>query len=268
MNSLTFNFNRFILLLKAEIIQGKRSVLIKFGAVFGLLTIFALMNAKGEPTGDPEFIDFHFLWYPILLFIGGIIFTSSAFSQLDEKTGAHHYLTLPASTLEKFTSKWLITSIGYAVFFSISYWIYAMIANGLCAGIFGESPKAFSLFEKFHEYNNNSSFIFIKIYLAIQTIYLAGAVMFRKYVVFKTPLVWIGITLAFAFVVTLFTRIIFYDWFDGFSMEPVQFNGRPNGTLEAFFNGPAENIGWFCLFCILPLWMLAIGFFKLKEKEV
>ena len=265
MGSQTFNLNRILLLLKAELLQGKRKILIIGGAVFGLLTIFALMNAAGEPSGDPEFIDFHYLWYPILLLLGGLIFTSRAFNELDEKTGAHHYLTLPASTLEKFTSKWLITSIGFALLFSISYWLYTMIANGLCTGIFGEAPKTFSLFETHHEYDGNSVMIFVKFYLAIQTIYLVGAIMFRKYVVFKTPLAGLGITLAFAFVVVLIARVVFHEAFDGWEATPM--NVHPSETLDNFFNGPAENLGWFCLFFILPIWMLTIGFFKLKEKE-
>jgi len=91
--------------------------------------------------------------------------------------------------------------------------------------------------------------------------------MFRKYVVFKTPLFWLGITLAFAFVVLVFIRIIFYDHFNGlFEASPM--NMAPNGTLRNFSFKPAENLGWFCLYVILPLWMLTIGFFKLKEKEV
>jgi len=147
MGSQTFNFNRILLLLKAELLQDKRILLIIGGAIFGFLTIFALMNAADEPSGDPEFVDFHFLWYPLLLLFGGIIYTSRSFSELDEKTGAHHYLTLPASTLEKFTSKWLITSIGYALVFTVTYWMYAMIANGLCSSIFGNAPRAFGLFE-------------------------------------------------------------------------------------------------------------------------
>ena len=267
MDSLTFNFNRFILLLKAELLQDKRSLLIKLVAVFGLLTIFALMNAKGEPSGDQEFIDFHYLWFPIILFIGGIIFTSKSFSELDEKTGAHHYLTLPASTLEKFTSKWLITSIGFATVFSICYWLYALISNGLCDSIFGYAPRAFSLFETHHEYDGNSVFIFIKIYLVIQTLYLTGAVVFRKYVVFKTPLAALAIILAFALAITILARIVLWDWFNGFSLEPQDIKGQPNDTLQNFFNGTFESIGWFCLFYLLPIWMLIIGYFKLKEKE-
>jgi len=267
MDSITFNFNRFILLLKVELLQNKRSLLIQFAAVFGLLTIFALMNANGEPSDDPEFIDFHYLWFPIILLIGGILFTSKSFGELDEKTGAHHYLTLPASTLEKFISKWLITSIGFATVFSISYWLYALISNGLCDGIFGHAPKAFSLFEPHHEYDGNSILIFVKIYLAIQTSYLLGAIMFRKYVVFKTPLAALAILFASVFVFYLITRIIFWDSFNGFSLEPQDIKGVPNETLQNFFNGTFASIGWFCLFYVLPIWMLIIGFFKLKEKE-
>ena len=268
MGSQTFNFNRFILLLKAELLQGKRRPLIVGAAAFALMT-FLVISLPDKDTGgfeDHEFLNIYYIWYPIFLLLGGFIFTSFSFSELDEKTGAHHYLTLPASTLEKFVSKWFITSIGFAFAFTTAFWIATIIINMLSQAIYGATPYDFSPFNKIEGFETQTTFLFVKIYLAVQTMYLVGAIMFRKYVVFKTPLASLAITLAFAFVMTIIARIVLWNWFDGW-FDVGQMNMRPNETLENFFDGRFENLGWFCLWFLLPLWMLTIGFFKLKEKE-
>ena len=267
MGSQTFNLNRILLLLKAELLQGKRRPLLVGAVAFAFMT-FLVLTLPDKDTGgfqDHEFLNIYYIWYPIFLLIGGFIFTSYAFSQLDEKPGAHHYLTLPASTLEKFVSKWLITSVGFAFVYTVAFWLAATIINMISQVVYNATPFAFSLFNNIDGFETETPFLFVKIYLAVQTIYLVGAIMFRKYVVFKTPLAGLGITLAFAFVVVLIARVVFHEAFDGWEATPM--NVHPTETLDNFFNGPAENLGWVCLFLIVPIWMLAIGFFKLKETE-
>jgi len=269
MGSQTFNFNRLILLLKAELLQGKRKPLIVGAVAFAFMT-FLVISLPDKHTGgfqDHEFLNIYYIWYPIFLLIGGFIFTSYAFSQLDDKPGAHHYLTLPASTLEKFVSKWLITSVGFAFAYTVAFWLAATIINMISQAVYNATPYSFSFFNSFDGFETETPFLFVKIYLAVQTLYLVGAIIFRKYVVFKTPLAILAITLAFALVITIIGRVVLWDWFDGW-MEIERFNLRPNETLENFFDGKFENLGWFSLWFLLPLWMLTIGFFKLKEKEV
>ncbi len=173
-----FDLSRFWLLLKMELFRSKKGLLVIFVISFGLLFFGGLlldcaMEKKRIFDGHPSNYVFH-------LMIGGFILSSLAFNDLSNTLKRYHYLTLPASTLEKFICMWLLTSLGWITVFTISYTIYTLIANAIGAALFSDM--------KFLPFNplGISSLNTIKFYFVLHGIFLVGAAYFKGYVFPKT----------------------------------------------------------------------------------
>jgi hypothetical protein len=173
-----FDLSRFWLLLKMELFRSKKGLLMIFVISFGLLFFGGLlldcaMEKKKIFDGHPSNYVFH-------LMIGGFILSSLAFNDLSNTLKRYHYLTLPASTLEKFICMWLLTSVGWITVFTISYTIYTLIANAIGAALFSDM--------KFLPFNplGISSLNTMKFYFVLHGIFLVGAAYFKGYVFPKT----------------------------------------------------------------------------------
>jgi hypothetical protein len=253
----TFDLNRFSHLLKKELWSGNKKTLIISGAVFGFLIVFALLQiyTLGGYEGT------NWTMFPIVIFGGGLIFTSVIFHEFNEKTGTHHYLSLPASTFEKFFSKWLITAIFFPIGATILFWIYTKIGDAI---YFNYDSETNYIPWKLTDW---WSIFFLKFYIVYQSTYLIGAIVFQKYTFFKTSVVhWVYTIFSIIIAVILF-RIIFYDLFDGlFSMNQA-LNMHPSEEVIDFMENRFLSILEFALWFLVPPIMWAVGFFKLKEKE-
>lgn len=259
MNNLIFNPNRFLLLLQKELWSGNKKPLIVTGAIFGFLILFAIFMIYTEDG-------YHALNYnlfPLVLLGGGLIFTSVSFYEFNEKTGTHHYLSLPASTFEKFLSKWLITAILFPIATVILFWLYSKIGDWLYykhGNYIVEEYDGWSV-------TNWWSWFFIRLYLVIQTIYLVGAIAFQKYTFFKTSLSTFLTILLFGGLCFLSFRLIFADFFVGFLSPNHELSLVTNDETQDFMMNHYQNGLEYGLWLLLPAVMLVVGFFKLKEKE-
>lgn len=253
MNNQTFDLRRFSLLLKKELWTGNKKPLIVAGAVFGFLILFAWsMTASNNGY---EFLNFNL--FPIVLFGGGFIFTSVAFYEFNDKTGTHHYLSLPASHFEKFLSKWLITAILFPIAIVLLYWGYVKCADGLYHYYTEKSMTTWFI-------NNWWTFFFLKIYLVVQSIFLVGAIAFQKYTFFKTSVTTFLSILFFGILCMISFRLLFAAFFDGF--EPVGYMDTNHATRD-FVQGTMLKWAEYALWFLVPPIMWAAGYFKLKEKE-
>jgi hypothetical protein len=173
-----FDLSRFWLLLKMELFRSRKGLLMIFVISFGLLFFGGLLldcaiEKKKIFDGHPSNYVFH-------LMIGGFILSSLAFNDLSNTLKRYHYLTLPASTFEKFICMWLLTSVGWITVFTISYTIYTLIANAIGAVLFSDM--------KFLPFNplGISSLNTMKSYFVLHGIFLVGAAYFKGYVFPKT----------------------------------------------------------------------------------
>ena len=246
-----FHPTRFFLLLKEEITTRYRTSLIALGAATIVLVFFALM---------PQDEDFHEIWFPILLFAGGFIFTSISFSKLKNKPSRQFYLQLPGSHFEKFSTKWLLTAIVYPAVLIVFYQVYAWVLQGL------SSPEmelfTMNAFEPFSEDN----VFYLKLYLVLQTIFLVGAVAFNRFAIFKTLFTLFVAGLAIGLVAFIAIRLGFAEYWQGFeTVGPgPELNEGFQNWVEHSFAKIMENLFWWGLAPVA----LIIGFLKLKEKEV
>ncbi len=121
--------------------------------------------------------------YQFFLYTGGFILTNYAFSDLREVNKAYRYLTLPASNAEKFFSRWFLTSIVYALGFSLSIYCSYFLGNLL--------TKSISTPPFWHDFGLLSPAAVghaILTYLVLHSVAFLGCVYFRKYALLKTSL--------------------------------------------------------------------------------
>ncbi|MFK7770595.1 MAG: hypothetical protein AB8F94_00595 [Saprospiraceae bacterium] len=253
----TFDFNRFSLLLKKELWSGNKKSLIIAGAIFGFLILIALLQIYW--SGGYEGMNWNM--FPLIILGGGLIFTSVIFYEFNDKTGTHHYLSLPASTFEKFLSKWLITAVLFPIIASFLFWVYAKIGDAI---YFNHVSETFYTPWKLTDW---WSIFFIKLYIVYQSTFLIGAIVFQKYTFFKTSVVhWIYTIVSMVITAILF-RIIFANMFDGLFSINQDLNIQTSNEVIHFMENKFLSILEFALWFLVPPIMWVVGFFKLKEKE-
>lgn len=257
-DSINFRFDRLLKLLRNEVKLNHRGVFIVAGAVF--LFLLFLSAAVSERVGYDG--DFFGIWYGITLLGGGFLYTSIICRELNRSATTHLYLTTPASTLEKFIAKWLLTTVGYVLVHGVLYSIFTAAALGIDAMDGHTYFTSFSVFGR-------SAWLLIKIYLAVQSVFLVGSIYFRKYEIFKTVLSVSLVGWVLFFITALMFRIVFNEYFDGWSFATHTDHIRlePNNRLKDLAENRALPVLQYLFWVGLPLLMWTVGFFKLKETE-
>src|SRR5579872_6599748 len=170
-----FNINRLFILILNDLRSHSKTILIFAVAllVFFLITPF-------EVTNSPDV-------YLAILYIGGFIISSFAFKDCHHPQKAYLYLMLPCSNFERFLSKWLLTSIGYAIILLAVYYLclllhFVMLLSWVNFGVFHYHIYLMDIFQI-------SLWISIAKYIILQSVILLGAMTFKKYALIKTALV-------------------------------------------------------------------------------
>lgn len=141
--------------------------------------------------------------YLFILYVGGIIITSLAFNDIHDRTKANLYLTLPCSNLERFLSKWFLTSIGFAIGVLIIYFIFSLVIAAL----------NFFLFR--HPLNIFQPILWSSIwkYILLQSIFLFGAIRFKRFSFIKTMFFICFVTFCLS-VVAIGSLWLLFGYFD------------------------------------------------------
>jgi len=254
---MNFNIERLVKQLKWDAFGHGRLLLIGFGVVFGLQAFMTFLAVIDGNFGRGSFHEANF---GLLLMIGGLVFTSMIFSEMKEVQGRQFYLTIPSSHLEKFVSKLLITTVGFVVFTVISYWLFSFLNSFLAKILGGYDFRVFYVFTK-------ENIGLIKTYLVVQSIFLLGAITFRRTNFLKTGLAIFAIGAILTTIWGIFFGFTFWD-----KVSEGSWNFVINGD-EIFYD--MERKGTFFLHLLYWLFwgalapvMWLISYFKLTEKEV
>lgn len=189
--------------------------------------------------------------FGIVFFVCGFIFTSRIYSEMQSPQQSYTFLTLPVSTIERLLGAWLISSplyiISVSIIFSVLMAISALIAGASVSSFF------------------QSKFLFLNIrdigaFMVFQTVFLLGAATFRGNNFLKTLLaVFIFFTL-----VAIYTGGLGSLLFGGGGVGPHNISPEFTATLGYIFSNIMPFLFWF----VLPLFMLLVSYFKLKERQV
>ncbi len=169
-----------------------------FGIILGMFIIIDLLQ-------DILFVKTSVLYnhydnYACTLIIGGFILSSLAFNDMSSTLTRYRFLTLPVSAFEKFICMWLLTTVGWILFFTITYTLYTLTINAFGHLLFDH--VTFGAFDPRAEFIKDT----IRYYIVLQSIFLAGAAHFRSFVLAKTLVVVVFVTAVFG-VATYFTKV-------------------------------------------------------------
>ncbi|MCK4804370.1 MAG: hypothetical protein KAT88_07420 [Spirochaetes bacterium] len=207
-----FSPGRFFLLLKRDFLTNYRTIIITTAAVAGFVIFSSSISAL---THSRE--EFHSKLYFMLLYLGGFIVTSRAFKEMYNSRKSYTYVTLPGSTLEKFSVKLISTSIGYVLGTLLIYSVIAAISEGLNQLLFGYTHALLSPFSR-------AFLIGAAAFLVIQGLFLAGAAFFKKNAFIKTILTLTLLAIALLIFATFAARLIFPGSFEGLHQMNQEFN--------------------------------------------
>ncbi len=255
-----FEFRRLLLLIKREFYIQYRYYLVAAGAIFGLL--FSL-NVASILSADAW--SFHSVFFPLILLPGGYAFTSASFSELADERSRAFYLGLPASTLEKFASKWIITAPGYAAVSLVLYFVFSGTVYTLTHLVFGMGHR---LFDPFQE----TVWQQIRFYMVTQSIFLLGAVWFHKNTLLKTTLALFVFFVGFA-IFAAAIAYLFYAFISLGGRPYISFRifdlSVPEGAMPTALRGilTAAGLGADLLRILFAPFLWAVAYLRVREQE-
>ena len=213
-----FNPGRFFLILKRDLFSNYRTILITIGAIAGfviLASVISAFNRGGE--------EFHMTLYFLLLFIGGFIISGRAFREMHNPQRSFTYITLPGSQLEKFTGRVMLTSIGYVLGALLIYSAIAAVSEIINQLLFGYT----------HAFLNPFTRVFLigsAAFVVVQSLFLTGAVFFKKNPLIKTVLILTVLAIAILVIVILSAGLIFPGLFKGVTPVDHEFHSLQEFT--------------------------------------
>ncbi len=182
--------------LRADLQQQGRAVLVGAGAAAALILAFNVTSANNALGGG-----FHAAFFPLALVVGGLLFTSTLFADLHDKPRAHAYLTLPISTLERWGVRLLMSTVGYAAAALVGYFLVTLLGSGVSQLIWGRSHAIFA--------PDADVWRAILAYLVTSSLFLFGAVYFRRWHAIKVILAVAGVWLVLLLLAAGLTWLLF-----------------------------------------------------------
>lgn len=271
-----FSAQRVGLLIRSELtLIYKRNLLILAGLLaFNLIYFLYLAGNTGRQMTIPEFlptrlitlVKYHFYGFPISLLGGGFILTSLAFWELRRKDTRQFFISLPAGTLEKGLAKWMITGVLFPIVWLLAYQLIVLFAKTWMMQQ-GFTMVSLSLL-------NSWAWLWIGVYVLLQSIFFLGAIVFPRYSLIKTIFILLALGIA-ARLIYGFTLNNIYPLFFPESGEVVANSGRLLRRSITLFGAqlmfwldqmPAIFLKMF-LFCLFPL-LSYVSYLKLSEKEL
>lgn len=229
------SFKRLGLLIRNELYLQKKQVLLLSGMIVILLILFSGVSTVSEDN------------YMTFLYIGGFIMTSYAFGDLHNQRKAYFYLSLPCSSLERFLSKWLLTSVGYALGLLLLCYLYSLLSSLLVSTVFFGQHHAFDFFHMAQWKN-------IALYFVLQSVVLLGSAVFKRFALLKT-----GFTVGlFALTVALFTASMTWLFCAGNCINPNLIS-----IVELSLDG-----GYFAFWVILAPLCWYLTYLRITEAEL
>lgn len=241
-------------LIYRDLFLGRKTALILTGVLTGVLILNGLIAHMDHSSSHT---DFHMTWYGLFFLLLGFFHTGSAFREFAQPATRQEYLLLPASSLEKWTSRWFRTLPLYLIVFTMIYWLASWVMNLAVLIAFKEILIPFNPL-------NTNYLVYWKIFIVVHAILMIGAVHFNRVAAFRTTLVIMAFLTVLGILGTMTTWLFFHDWANqGVFVEPrIRFDLSQHADLLL---GP---VGKVILWCLLIPFFWWVSILKLNEKEV
>ncbi len=254
-NIQSFSIKRILLLMQKTAYENAKLVLIGLATVFGFFSVFLFFNGLNDGDAWGKMHTF----YVVGFIVSGFFISGMAFTNLRTKEKTMSYLTLPASSLEKFISELLLTTVGFAVIYTVIFYIY-----NFAVYLIG---TPFNLEVNFIDLSDHWVIEGFMYYVILQSIFLAGAATFRK-----APLFFTIFTVFIAgIVIMIFVMIIslgFKEYLESSDIVNFQFDGSDYDIEADIENHFLVRFPKFMFYYLTAPIFWLVTYLKLKEKEV
>ncbi len=252
MNNNNFSIQRIALLVRRQTLMSGNTLIVAAG-VAAFLLIVLLLTGYNSPVALNDTV-FYGITLPIVI-LGGFIFSSLVFSELQSREKAIFFLSLPATSLEKLAAGWLISSPIFVIFI----YVLLMVVNLFTGTLLSLFPgKEFIFVDPFYPPLLNS----LGSYMVLQTVFLLGAVYFKKNNFFKTILSVFLVAMVISIWGIIMAYLVLGKTHIG--MENVNFPEYWHHFAENILPSIAKTVFW----GIIGPFFLFVSWLRLKEREV
>lgn len=276
-----FSFSRFYQLLRNDILINYKKYFLTIvgGFILGLLIIYMAMPHQSH---DGVYSGFNADAYSRIFFLclfGLAAFVGLSFPEMSSKVKISNYLLIPSSTFEKFLSQIFIRMLAGTVIFLFVFWVDSHLARlitinemivanpQLKLSYAGEIIQPFR-YSMLTIKNSLPPITYYKLFEGLAMIFwifslgiylFSIKLFFRKTGLIKTMLSLSGVILI-VYLLCVFFSHLFYPETVGFNIGDIDYklsNGYSNGDIFLY------SIAY-----LAPLFLIPLGYFKLKEKQL
>jgi hypothetical protein len=266
-----FQLSRMLHYLRKHAADNLRFYIIGALAVFGIMTFigaFGVLLAHTTYKSTSNIIPFYYIG----LFLGGTLLSSRSFNEFASKEKGIDYMMVPASQFEKFLTVFLISVVGYFVFYHISCNLSLAIIEGL------QNMKYNNTIKLVHDYNflSDGKVYFYYGYFLLQSIVLFAATWYHKYTFLKTIvsififILIIGLVHSFIILCLFGAEGEFYKRTAPFLLVGEQVYGPDNSSYTKMYMIPQwlRDFYLFAVKFLLAPIFLTLTYFRLRDKEI
>ena len=239
-------------------------------AIFGLTTIIPVLMVLFNGDAFTRMNEIAPIYY-MGLFFGGTLLTSRSFNELGNKEKGIDFLMIPASLFEKFITVLLFTTVGYFLFYHLSFYCTYKIINGIELTL---RHKPIELNYQFLGDPDEKKYIYYA-YFILQAAFLLGATYFHKVTFIKTVLsvflLGLGLYLVNSILLTFVFGFEKDIWKRGvpFLMVTKLEGGTVSCHTTAYFIPVwLQHTYLFAFKFLLAPILWTIAFFRLKDQEI
>jgi hypothetical protein len=246
-NDKGFSLRRLYLLTRADLALFRGNIFVVLATFYALLLLANVISSNNIFT-----VDLRPTALFLLLYFGGIIVSSLAFKNLHYPERSYFYLMLPASNVEKFLVRLILTAIIFPIAVLISYAIFYWILGAVLYIFTGKFYFVNILF-------SGVAWGMIGSYIFVQSVFLLGSSYFKKYSLIKTVLLISCCALALFILLSVLAKLFLQNLFvtDFISFSDITVMGVH--VYKVFFAFLSVVLAPFCWF---------VTYLRLKEIEV
>lgn len=187
-----FSACRLVDLTKKTIMDRPRVFMMRFLVLVAGLTIAALFTGftNFHTSWGPESVIRNTLRFELQIFIFmfyvlGLVYTSLAFSEASTRAGRIGLLMLPARSIEKYLSRWVVYVLLYLILFVVAMFIADALRVAVMSAYYHEHTD-YIAFMSIDRLMSDEVSAFLAVFLALQSFFWLGSVMWARNSFIKT----------------------------------------------------------------------------------
>ncbi len=250
-----FSWSRFILLARKDLYTVRKQMILAPGMICAFILMIGMISGR---TGS-VLNEFYQGVFVTILFLGGPISISLLFRDSHNSSSIHNFLMLPASTLEKFLTRFLFSLFGIILIAGGTV-LAGSLLTSLINGILYRSPMVI-----FNPFTEKELWYALQGYAVLQVPFFLGALWFRKNNLIKTLLALFLLNILLGLITGGLGYMILFRFFETDTFPPAFFRILQSTGLSS---GGLVIMARILVQGIIPLSCWTASYFRLREIQV